>query len=198
LLFGGIDERVESAELVRQEENSLVLAVRYTPSTHAHMIVPGEHILYWVRKDDRLIARQQGRVGHRPPTEHEVAWSSHTVSVETITLNEPIADDVFRFMPPPDATAAPTGGVGSAGGSGGFIERTVDGTNRVENRSSHWWDGDTLVEQSRWKMRGLMLEFERRLSFSDDGQELRVDERIAGPRATVSGSFAVPVGAGSP
>ena len=42
-------------------------------------------------------------------------------------------------------------------------------------------------------MRGLQLQFERRMSFSADGTELRVGERISAPRGTVEGEFDVPL-----
>ncbi len=38
-------------------------------------------------------------------------------------------------------------------------------------------------------MRGLQLEFERRLSFSADGAELMVGEPISGPRGTQRVNF---------
>ena len=63
----------------------------------------------------------------------------------------------------------------------------------LSNSGSHSWDGDTLVEDSRWKMRGLLLQFERRLLFSADGTELRVRERINGPQGAVEGEFVVPL-----
>jgi hypothetical protein len=49
-------------------------------------------------------------------------------------------------------------------------------------RGAHEWQGDTLVERSDWKIRGLVLNFERRLTFSEDGKELRVEERVTGPK----------------
>ena len=52
---------------------------------------------------------------------------------------------------------------------------------RFEHWGSHEWDGDTLVQRSRWRMRGLDLHFERRLTFSPDESELRVIERVRGP-----------------
>jgi hypothetical protein len=190
-LFTGIEERVESAEVVRQEEGCLVVSVRYAPSTHAAFIVHGPSVLFWVRTDNRMVMRQQGSIGHRRPTEDDISWSSHTISVESLTIDEDLTDDAFSFTPPEGATSAGCGV--SVGLGAGFIENSVDQAKRVEHRGSHSWDGDTLVEQSRWKMRGLLLQFERRLSFSEDGAELRVGERISGPRGTVESDFLVPL-----
>jgi hypothetical protein len=191
-LFTGIDERVEAAEVVRQEEGCLVLSVRYAPSTHASFLVQGPPVFFWVRIEDRMVMRQQGRIGHRQPTEEEVNWSSHTISVESLTVDEALPDEAFRFTPPAGVMSG-RGGLGCAAGGGGFIGNSADNAKRIEHRGSHSWDGDTLVENSRWKMRGLLLQFERRLSFSEDGTELRVGERISGPTETVEGEFTVPL-----
>jgi outer membrane lipoprotein-sorting protein len=190
-LFTGIEEHVESAEVVRQEDGCFVVSVQYAPSTHASVIVHGSPVFFWVRTDNRMVMRQQARIGHRPPTEDDIHWSSHTISVERLTIDEDLPEHAFRFTPPPGATSAGCGV--SGGGGGGFIENSGADAKRVEHRGSHSWEGDTLVEQSRWKMRGLVLQFERRLSFSADGTELRVGERISGPRGTVEGVFDVPL-----
>ena len=190
-LFSGIAERVESAEVLRQEEGCFVVSVRYAPTTHASFIEHGSPVVFWVRTDNRMVMRQQGRIGHRPPTGDDIYWSSHTISVERLTIDEDLPDNAFSFTPPERATSA---GCGGSGGGSGFIENSGDDAKRVEHRSSHSWEGDTLVEQSRWKMRGLQLEFERRLSFSADGTELMVGERISGPRGTLKGEFHLPLG----
>jgi hypothetical protein len=43
-------------------------------------------------------------------------------------------------------------------------------------------------------MRGRLLQFERRLSFSADGAQLRVGERITGPGGIIEGEFDAPLG----
>jgi hypothetical protein len=49
------------------------------------------------------------------------------------------------------------------------------------------------VEQLKLRLRGLDLIFERRLTFSEDGRELRIVERIAGPEGQTEGEFTIPV-----
>jgi hypothetical protein len=190
-LFAGIEKNVESAEVVGQEDGCFIVSVRYAPSTHASIIPLGPSISYWVRTDDRMVMRQQGRIGHRRQGEQEIAWSSHTISVDSLTINQDLPDETFRFTPPADATSAACGV--NTGGSRGFIGNGTNHVNGVEHRGSHSWEGETLVEQSRWKLRGQLLQFERRLSFSADGTEVRVGERIQGPKGTVDGEFVVPV-----
>ena len=139
-LFTGIAERVESAEVIRQEEGCFVVSVRYALSTHASFIEHGSPVFFWVRTDNRMVMRQQGRIGHRPPTGDDIYWSSHTISVERLTINEGLPDDAFSFTPPEGATSA---GYGGSGGGSGFIENSGDDTKRVEYRGSHSWEGDT-------------------------------------------------------
>ena len=59
--------------------------------------------------------------------------------------------------------------------------------------NSHEWDGDTLVEHSKWKMREMTLLFERRLTFSPDGKELYIAERITGPKGKLNSNDTLPV-----
>jgi hypothetical protein len=77
--------------------------------------------------------------------------------VRTMRVNEQLPEDTFRFVPPADATEmAGRCGVSMSGG-GGFIEGGTDDERRLEHRGSHEWDGDTLVEHSKWKIRGMTL-----------------------------------------
>ena len=83
--------------------------------------------------------------------------------------------------------------VGGGGGSG-FVQHSSDGQQRLEHHGSHEWDGDTLVEHSKWKIRGMSLAFERRLTFLVDEKELHITERITGPKGEVESSSDLPVG----
>jgi hypothetical protein len=47
--------------------------------------------------------------------------------------------------------------------------------------------------RSKWKIRGMTLTFERRLTFSADEKELHVTERIAGPEGEIENSCRLPV-----
>ena len=76
-------------------------------------------------------------------------------------------------------------------GGTGFIQNGPNERSRIEHRGSHEWQGDTLVEHSKWKVRGVILSFERRLTFSADESELSIAERIIGPQGEAGGSFKV-------
>lgn len=193
-LFQGIGERMISAEIVRQEDGCYVVAVEYEGRPlHEGLMVNGSPVLLWVNAENRMVMRHQGEAGHRHSTEDEITWSRHEMAVRRVRVNEPIPEETFRFTPPPDAKLETGGSCGAVFGGGGFVERSQDGQRWLEHRSSHEWEGDTLVEHSKWKIRGMKLTFERRLTFSDDGLELRVDERVTGPKGEAQTSCKLPV-----
>ncbi|MGO9258294.1 MAG: LolA family protein [Bryobacteraceae bacterium] len=194
-LFQGIDERVVSAEILCQEDGCYVVSVAYEPPPRPGLMVSGSPVLVWVDERNHMVMRRQGKSGHRFPTEEEVIWSRHTVVVRQMRVNEPLPEETFQFIPPPDATPETGGGgFGRGGGGGGFVHQDPDEKRRLEHRGSHEWEGDTLVEHSKWKIRGIKLTFERRLTFSDGGTELSVAERIAGPKGEVETTCKLPVG----
>jgi hypothetical protein len=182
-LFPGIEERVTGAQILREESGCYVVAVSYQPpQQHSGFLVGESGILYWIGAENRMVMRQQGEVGHRFPTEDEVSWTRHTVSVREMRIDQPLPEDTFRFTPPAESTPLTPGRSGfTMVGGGGFIEGGPDERRRMEHRGWHEWQGDILVEHSKWKIRGMTLTFERRLKFSADENELQVDERIAGP-----------------
>ena len=191
-LFQGIDERVASAEMLADEEGCHVVSVMYEQLPRAGIQIQGSAVLFRVNADNRMIMRQQAEIGHRFPTEEEVTWTRHTVLVRTMRVNEPLPENTFEFTPPPDAAEMAAGRCGvTMSASGGFIEGGADDERRLEHRGSHEWDGDTLVEHSKWKIRGMTLDFERRLSFSEG--ELRVAERVTGPKGKAEASYRLPL-----
>jgi len=186
---------VAAARILRDEDGCQVISVTYEPSPYAGLIVSGSAVLFWVNAENRMVMRQQGELGHRFPAEDEVTWSRHSVAVRKMRVNEPLPEETFYFTPPPDASLEAVGrcGVSVSGGSG-FVEHSPDSQRRPEHRGSHAWEGDTLVEHSKWKIRGMTLRFERRLTFSVDEKELYVAERITGPKGEVESSCRLPVG----
>jgi outer membrane lipoprotein-sorting protein len=191
-LFQGIEERVADARILRQEDGCYVVAVTYEQRSPHRGIVNRGDILFWVNTETLMVMKQQGDSGHRFPVDDEVRWTRLTTSVRNIRLNELLAEDAFRFTPPADANCAPIGQCGiSMGGATGFIQNDSNERRQIEHRGSHEWQGDTLVERSKWKIRGIVLEFERRLTFSDDEEGLSIAERIKGPQGDAEGSFKI-------
>jgi hypothetical protein len=190
-LFQRIEERVAGARVLREEDGCYVVAVTYEPSPYRAIVIRGD-ILFWVDTKTFLVMKQQGELGHRFPTDDEVRWNRLTTFVRTIRVNENPPEDTFRFTPPADAAQVSPGGCGMSGG-GGFMQHGPDERRRLEFSGSHEWQGDTLVEHSKWKIRGMTLVFERRLTFSVDETELHITERIKGPQGDTEGSFKLPV-----
>ncbi|HUB83964.1 MAG TPA: hypothetical protein VMB03_34450 [Bryobacteraceae bacterium] len=194
LLFEGIDQRVTSAEILRDEDACNVVAVTYEPPPYAGFMLTRGPILFWINSENRMVMRQQGEIGHRMPTEDEVHWTRHTISVTNLHLNQPLPDDVFQFIPPADAILEPAeDGRISGGGGGGFSRRYPDSRGSVEHFGHHEWQGETLVEHSKWKLRGLNVTFERRLTFSNGENELRIEEHATGPGGESGASYNLPL-----
>jgi outer membrane lipoprotein-sorting protein len=190
-LYQGLDERVAAAQIVREEGGCHVVSVTYEPSRNLGIIISAPAVVFRVNAESRMIMGQQGEIGHRFPTEEEVTWTRHAISVRTMRVNEPLPGDTFQFVPPPEVTEmAQRCGVSMSGGAG-FIESGTDEQHRLEHRGSHEWNGDTLVEHSKWKIRGMTLTFERRLSFTES--ELAVAERVIGPKGSAEGSYRLPI-----
>ena len=126
------------------------------------------------------------------PAEEEIRWNSHSISVEKIEINPVLPEGTFEFVPPADAVVS-TGQDGfiSAGGGGGFAKFANSDPRHIEHRGSHEWEGETLVERSKWKLRGTTLTFERRLTFSESGDQLQIVERATSPADTTETSSAL-------
>jgi hypothetical protein len=103
---------------------------------------------------------------------------------------------MFEFVPPPEAmdvsNPSGRGGCVAVGGATGFTDM-AEGEKSISNMNQHHWDGETLVEQSRWTFRGHEITFERRWKLSDDGKEVRLSERIVGPKGEQRRAVSIPV-----
>ncbi len=195
LLFQGIDEHAESAELAGEADGCYIVSVMYQPPRPVGYLVGGTPVRFWVNRENRIVMHAEGETGHRPPASDEVVWSRHAIVVREMQVNEPLPDETFLFVPPPGAELETRENCGvSMSSGGGFIQRGGDPQHRLEHRGSHEWQGETLIERSRWKMRGIALDFERRLTLSSDGLELSVDEHITGPKGAAQTSCKLPVG----
>jgi hypothetical protein len=190
-LWQGIEQRVTAAEILRSEDGCHVVSVSYEPPPYPFLVCRSP-VLFWIDATTRMVMRQQAEVGHRIPAEEEVNWSRHTVSIRSMQVNEPIPQDTFRFTPPPDASLEERRGCVSFGGGGGFAQHGADG-HGLEHRAWHDWEGETLVEHSKWKIRGKTLVFERRLTFSPDNKDLHIAEHVTGPASQAEGSWDLPV-----
>ena len=69
-----------------------------------------------------------------------------------------------------------------------------DKSGYMEERHSSEWLGKTYIQRHNLRLRGMDLSFERRLTFSEDGRELHIAERISGPKGQTQGDFTIPLG----
>jgi hypothetical protein len=176
-LYQAISEQVALSEIVREEHGCYVAAVTYAESPHP-MMLTRMPMLFWIDRETFLVKALLQEVGHRMPAEDEINWTTHNISVQKIEVNLSFPDGTFEFVPPAEAVVtAGQHGFLSGGGGGGFVRFADDDPRHIEHRGSHEWEGETLVEHSKWKLRGTTLIFERRLTFSENSQELEIVER---------------------
>jgi hypothetical protein len=186
-LFFRIAEKVISVEVTAEEPDSFLIAAIYDepPNPMRRLSSP---VQFSVDSRTRLIKRVEAEVTMRTPAYDGVRISKHAVSFENAIIDEPIPPDVFTFVPPADAVlhTGPGGfafGRGSGAGGGGRIATS-------RHRSQ---DGETMIDTYKLKAHGLDLTFERRLTFSQDGRELTISERIIGPRGETTRDLTMPL-----
>ena len=204
-LFQRIAERIAEAKILRDEtlaadgleELCHVLSVQYDPPQYTGAIRANSALTFWVNSRTHLISRLAGEYTHRHPAHDETSSTKWILIFTRAMVNERVAPETFEFVPPADAldTSDPMGGGGGGrvafGGGGGSIRQR--GGNRFEEWHSHQWAGDTLVEHTKLKVWGLDLAIERRLTLSEDRSELRIVERITGPKGQTEREFSVPM-----
>jgi len=196
-LYPDIDQYVVASEVLREEDGCFVVSVKYPSSPHRPLVNGEKGTLFWIDPATYVVMRAHGKLGHRWPGREEVSWTTHTMVVRNVSLNQPIPVETFRFVPPPGSQLEDHtgGGVGFvSGGSGsGFSTRGRDQKKQLEFNGWHEWEGDILVEHGKWKMRGIELALERRFTFSEDEKELTVTEKITGPKGAAEMSCRLPV-----
>jgi hypothetical protein len=171
------------------------LLVAYEPLPTSALL-SSSPVTYWIDSRTHLVLRAEAEVSHRRPASDETATHKKIVEIARWESNAALAPDLFEYSPPPgaeDASQPPGRGRISIGGGGGGALVHPDKSKSMESWHHSEWSGDTLVEQLKLRLRGLDLIFERRLTFSEDGRELRIVERISGPEGQTEGVFTLPV-----
>ena len=195
-LFCQIADKLASAEILAEEPGSFLIAATYEePSSPLFRL--GSPVQYSIDSRTRLISRIKGEVSMRMPAHDLTRIIKHTVSFENVIVDEPIPRGVFRFIPPADAVdgSAPDGrgriSFGGGAGGGGSFEGA--GRSRVEHHLQHEWEGETLIERYKLRVHGIDLSFERRLTFSEDRGEVKISERVTGPKGETTHDLTVPL-----
>ena len=202
-LYHRIHERVVEATILREETLNVggietpcqVVTVTYQPPPQGglflspHLFNSGSIHGHWQwcggRADSPPAARPH-RVAHT---------SEHTNLVTCWDAGRTIPAEIFHFEVPPDALdiSNPSGrGMHIDGRRRGFTD-LADGEKSISHQSQHAWNGDVFVEQEEWTFRGHRITFERRWTLSEDGREVRISERIVGPKGEQKRTIAIPV-----
>jgi outer membrane lipoprotein-sorting protein len=198
-LFPNVGERVASAEILRRESIAIegvetacdVVSVTYEPPPNPGPVTGTTPILFWVSAETRLVLRMEFEMTLQFPR-HGEHTTRNILLLMHLSVNQTIDPTVFVFTPPADVEHLPQGGV-VFGSGGGSLRTTGEGRQRIGHRQSHTWEGDTLVERSKLTLLGHEITMERRWKLSEDGAEIRVQERIESPKGPVEREFTIPL-----
>ena len=189
-LYQGVDEGVTEARILRDEAEHHVVEATYEPSRFDHMAFGPA--VFWVNSKNRMIVRHECELGHRMPHAAEMLWSRHIVLIQKMEVNSEIPQKTFQFTPPQDAVHRQGRCYMGVGGSGSVVTGDADtGRQRWECRTTHGSEDGRLVERGRWTINGVVLNVERWITVSEDGNELRIDDVVKGSKAEAKGNLTV-------
>ena len=148
---------------------------------------------FWVDARTRIVMRLKYEMTVEFP-QHGPRTTEHTLAITHLAVDQPVDASTFEFAPPAGATEMSAGRGFSVGSAGSWVG-SIGGPGKpgVSHQSSHNWDGGTFVERSQWTFRGHEFTFERRWTLSDGETEVRIDERIQGPKGPVERTVSLPV-----
>jgi hypothetical protein len=182
-LFPRMAEKVALAEILKEDDSSVVVSVTYDSSPDNP--VSASPIVFWIDKRTNLASRMKGEVTHRFPHDDESHTTRNEYKYAHAFLNQPIPAQTFEYIPPSDAVDGSSRRPGSGTSNHGLDEKR-----RFETWHHALWEGETFIDQFELKIRGLELNFERRLAFA--GNELRILEKITGPKGSNERQFSLP------
>jgi hypothetical protein len=179
-LFTHINERIREAGMMPDEDGRRVVSVTYEPGPHPGITTSA--VRFRIHPDSLMVVGVEADVGHRFPMRDEIRWTRQTLAIRELRADAPIPDSTFDFTPPPDAVEMPGWRGGGGGGGGGFIRGAANGREGFAHQGSHEWQGETLVEHSRWSVRGVVLTFARHMTFSAGNKSVEIVEKATGPK----------------
>jgi outer membrane lipoprotein-sorting protein len=182
-LFPRMAERVALAEILKEDDSSVVVSVTYDSSPDNP--VSASPIVFWIDKRTHLVSRMEGEVTHRFPHDDESHTMRNEYEYAHAFLNQPIPAQTFEYVPPADAVDGSSRRPGS-----GTSNHRLDEKKRFETWHHASWEGEIFFDRFELKIRGLELNFERRLSFADT--ELLILEKITGPKGSNERQFSIP------
>jgi outer membrane lipoprotein-sorting protein len=172
-LFPGIAERVTEAAMVKEDAEEAVISVSYEIEPNPFFSVSG--LLFTIDRQRNLVLQMEAEVTHRFPGREGSRTSRDVYAYSHAFLNQPIPEAAFQYVPPADAVNQAELHHGRSGG--GSSQPGPDG---YETWHSTEWKDNTFVDNFELKIRGMELNFERRLSFSEG--KVQMVEKVSGPQ----------------
>ena len=199
-LFSKIAERVSKTRIVAEEAGCIRVSVEYETSREPQIFWLSSPIEFSVDPHTNLVTKMEGEMTHRPPAEDETEVKRHSIQLTNKSIDAPLPPETFEFTPPADAVDASQqqGACGSRPRGGGRIghgraSTRSDGKGAYEMQTSHEWSGGALIEREKLRTNGIDVTLERSLTFSEDGRELTVSERIVTPAGETVHEFTAPL-----
>jgi len=184
-LFSRIAENVAAAEMLDDGSEAQVVSVTYEPALRPSFIVSASPVTFRIDKRTKLVSRMEGEVIHSMPPDGDRLASRNTSEFAHAFVNETIPPQTFEYAPPvgviDHANQRPGGGSSYNG---------PDEKKRFETWHYSNWEDDAFVDQFELKIRGLEINFERRVTFVD--QNVNVEEKIVGPLGPTERELSIP------
>jgi hypothetical protein len=192
-LFSRITENAIAAETLREDRvragdvdvDCRVVSVSYALAEPVATMC-GSAVVFWIDLRRNLVWQTETEATHRWTERTDTDSMRQTTRFTRVLTNEPIAAELFEFVPPP-------GAVDQGSERRGARFRTTSGRNSAEAWQSHEWAGDAFVERQELKLRSVELVIQRRFTLAQDGATLKVNERIEAPTDAAEHEFTIAV-----
>jgi hypothetical protein len=192
-LFARISQKIQTARLLPDERDCHAVLVTYTPAD-SHIPISGPVVTFWINAHTNLVSRTEMVITHRWPEHREPDTRKQITIFTRSVIDDEIPAAVFDFVTPAGIAGDSAALRGRCGTGGGSRFRSTRGSNSVEASQSHDWDGDIFVERESLKLRSAELTMDRRFTFSDDGTELTITERVSACGAAAEHDFRIALG----
>ena len=195
-LFARVSQNVQAARLLPDERDCHAVLVTYTATPDSHIPISGSVMTFWIDAHTNLVSRTEIVITHRWPEHPEPDTRKQITIFTRSVIDDEIPAAMFDFVPPAGVTedSSTLGLRCGIGGGGGSRFRSTHGSNSVEGSQSYDWDGAVFIERERLKLRSAELTLDRRFTFSKDGTELTMTERVSACGTAAEHDFRITMG----
>jgi outer membrane lipoprotein-sorting protein len=174
-----------AASVVAAEIEDSVVSVVYDPAVRPGFIVASSPVRFWIDPRTMLVSRMECEVTYRISPDREESSSRHRYEYTHAFVNQEIPAQTFQYAPPEGAVDESA--VRRRGGCGTGRQ----GADGYKTWHAADWEDEEFVDRFELKIRGMELEFERRLRFGEKSVE--VAEKVSGPGGVTERGFSVRV-----